>query len=119
MFYKCCRKKVYIEVLLSSIVYYRCGEKKKNIFIYLIYLPPPHVYPLGQQCTPSEQQTAFGKGQHPYSPDESLQQVLPLGHADWPSGQTTFCNFKAVVFREALITSLPLVQLPENIKRNF
>ena len=43
-------------------------------------LPPAHVYPLGQQCTPSEQQTAFGKGQHPYSPDESLQQVFPLGH---------------------------------------
>ena len=83
------------------------------------YLPPEQEYPLGQQCTPSEQQTAFGKGQHPYSPDESLQQVLPLGHSDWPSGQTTFCNFKAVVFREALITSLPLVQLPENIKRNF
>ena len=35
--------------------------KKKNYD----NLPPAHVYPLGQQCTPSEQQTAFGKGQHP------------------------------------------------------
>ena len=25
-----------------------------------------HVYPLGQQCLPSEQQTAFGRGQHPH-----------------------------------------------------
>ena len=83
------------------------------------YLPPEQEYPLGQQCTPSEQQTAFGKGQHPYSPDESLQQVFPLGHSDWPSGQTTLCNFKAVVFREASMTLLPLVQLPENIKNNF
>ena len=24
----------------------------------------------------------FGSGQHPYSPDESLQQVLPSGHDD-------------------------------------
>ena len=40
------------------------------------------VYPLGQQCTPSLQQTAFGRGQQPYSPEESLQQVLPSGHSD-------------------------------------
>ena len=40
------------------------------------------VYPLGQQCIPSLQQTAFGRGQQPYSPEESLQQVLPSGHSD-------------------------------------
>ena len=40
------------------------------------------VYPLGQQCTPSLQQTAFGRGQQPYSPEESLQQVFPSGHSD-------------------------------------
>ena len=32
----------------------------------------------------------FGSGQHPYSPDESLQQVLPSGHDAVPPGHTTF-----------------------------
>ena len=47
-----------------------------------------HVYPLGQQWTPSEQQTASGTGQQPHCPEESLQHVFPSGHSDWPSGQT-------------------------------
>ena len=43
-------------------------------------------YPLGQQLTPLEQQTASGRGQHPYPPVLSLQQVLRLGHSETPSG---------------------------------
>ena len=69
-------KQVSIELLKYKKYKLQIQKKQKK------YLPPPHVYPLGQQCTPSEQQTAFGKGQHPYSPDESLQQVFPLGHSD-------------------------------------
>ena len=70
-------------------------------------------YPFGQQWTPSEQQTAFGKGQHPHSLDDNLQHVFPSGHCDWPSGHSTFFNVIALVFNEALITSLPLAQDPK------
>ena len=76
------------------------------------YLPPEQEYPLGQQCTPSEQQTAFGKGQHPYSPDESLQQVFPLGHSDWPSGHSTLCKLKLII-SFAIIVSTDWVQKPK------
>ena len=71
------------------------------------------VYPFGQQWIPSEQQNAFGKGQHPNWPDDNLQQVFPSGHCDCPPGQTTLFNVIALVFKEALITSFPLEQEPE------
>ena len=78
--------------------------------------PSPQVYPFGQQWTPSEQQTAFGNGQQPYSPDANLQHVFPLGHSDWPSGHVTLFKEIALVFNKALITSLPLEQEPVNVK---
>ena len=36
-------------------------------------------------------QPTLGRGQHPYCPDCILQQVLPDGHVDCPSGQITSC----------------------------
>ena len=47
------------------------------------------VYPLGQQCSPSLQQTAPGRGQHPHSRSAVLQHVSLSGHVDSPSGHTT------------------------------
>ena len=57
----------------------------------LLHVPAAtsHVYPLGQQWTPSEQHTACGIGQHPYSPVGNLQQVVPSGHSEVPPGHTT------------------------------
>ena len=83
-------------------------------------LPPEQVYPLGQQCSPSEQQTAFGRGQHPYCPLDSLQHVFPEGHSDWPSGHTTDTDFNWIddVFKKALITWSPFVQKPWKLKLN-
>ena len=52
-----------------------------------------HVVPCGQQCTRSEQQTAFGRGQQPYSPEANRQHVFPVGHCTSPPGQTTFGTF--------------------------
>ena len=57
------------------------------------------VVPWGQQCLPSEQQTALGSGQHPYPPEDILQHVWPLGHSEVLSGQMTFSTLAmAVVF---------------------
>ena len=57
----------------------------------LLHVPAAtsHVYPLGQQWTPSEQHTACGIGQHPYSPVGNLQQVVPSGHVEVPPGHVT------------------------------
>ena len=52
-------KQVSIELLKYKKYKLQIQKKQKK------YLPPEQEYPLGQQCTPSEQQTAFGKGQHP------------------------------------------------------
>ena len=73
------------------------------------------MYPLGQQWTPSEQQTAFGNGQQPHWPDDNLQHVFPSGHSDWPSGQTTDFNLIAMLLVEAMITSLPLLHVPKMV----
>jgi hypothetical protein len=35
------------------------------------------------------QQTAFGRGQQPYSPVSVIQHVFPSGHCDFPSAQVT------------------------------
>ena len=42
-----------------------------------------HVYPFGQQCSPSSQQTASGSGQHPHTRSFVLQHVVLSGHDDW------------------------------------
>lgn len=44
-----------------------------------------HVLPCGQQCTPSAQQTAFSRSQHPH-PVRKLQQVVLSGHCVFLSG---------------------------------
>ena len=61
---------------------------------------------------------ALGNGQQPYSPDDNLQHVFPSGHSDWPSGHATatFLNEIALVFNEALMTSLPLVHEPKIVR---
>jgi hypothetical protein len=81
--------------------------------------PAPQVNPFGQQCSSSLQQTAFGRGQQPYSPEPNKQQVFPSGHSDLPSGQEIVCTFEmitcctsALLFTEAFILSLPFVQNP-------
>ena len=83
----------------------------------LLHVPveTSQVYPFGQQCSPSLQQTAFGSGQQPHCPEESLQQVFPSGHSDWPSGQTTLPSltpFDAGIFCNIGISLLPLLQVP-------
>ena len=75
------------------------------------------VYPFGQQCTPSLQQTAFGRGQQPHWPEDNLQQVVPSGHSDRPSGQTTLFAliilFNAGIFFDIGIAVLsPFVHVP-------
>lgn len=47
-----------------------------------------HLYPDGQQCWWSLQQTAFDIGQHPHVLSEILQHVLPLGHVLLESHRT-------------------------------
>jgi len=89
---------------------------KKN---YSKNIPPLQEYPLGQQWTPSEQQVALGNGQQPYPPDDNLQQVLPDGQLDTPSGHTTFglvIKDVAGARFKAEIVSSPLVQKPTNKK---
>ena len=85
----------------------------------LVHIPSAtsQVYPFGQQCSPSLQQTAFGRGQQPHWPEDSLQHVLPSGHSDVPPGQTTFFAltifFKAWIFFDTSILVLsPLVHVP-------
>ena len=51
-----------------------------------------HVAPSGQQCSRSGQQTAFGRGQQPYSVRDIRQHVWPSRHS-FPSGQMTFRTF--------------------------
>ena len=71
------------------------------------------VYPDGQQCSPSEQQTAFGIGQHPHCPLDSLQHVFPVGHSDCPSGHVTSPSFKAAgLFSIIAMAMSPFVQVP-------
>jgi len=80
------------------------------------------VYPSGQQCSPSLQQTAFGKGQQPHCPDESLQHVLPSGHSDWPSGQTTLTSlfpFNAGIFCNIDMSLLPLLHVPSETSQVY
>lgn len=48
------------------------------------------VVPWGQQCCPSLQHTAFCRGQQPYCVGDSWQQVAPSGHAERPSGHSTW-----------------------------
>ena len=37
----------------------------------------------------SWQQTAFGNGQHPYSPSDNWQHVVPVGQSELPPGHGT------------------------------
>lgn len=84
-------------------------ELKKNI------IPPARqVKPFGQQCKWSAQQTAFGAGQHPYVPLESLQQVFPSGHSLWPSGHKTVLTLRSAgFFKSAVMISSPFVHFPK------
>ena len=66
-----------------------CFKAIMTFFASVQNPPSEHVYPFGQQCSLSEQQTAFGKGQQPYCPPDSSQQVLPSGHSDCPPGHVT------------------------------
>ena len=69
------------------------SQKQINILSFLGTLNSPfstsHVYPPGQQCLSSLQQTACETGQQPYNPECSLQHVLPLAHSCFLSGQST------------------------------
>ena len=69
------------------------SQKQINILLFLGTLNSPfstsHVYPPGQQCLSSLQQTACETGQQPYKPECSLQHVLPLAHSCFLSGQST------------------------------
>ena len=69
------------------------SQKQINILLFLGTFNSPfstsHVYPPGQQCLSSLQQTACETGQQPYNPECSLQHVLPLAHSCFLSGQST------------------------------
>ena len=58
-------------------------------WISLLQVPTSHVYPCGQQWSPSLQKTASGRRQQPHCPEESLQHIHSSGHSDWSSGQRT------------------------------
>ena len=57
----------------------------------------------------------FGRGQHPYCPEDSLQHVWPVLHWDCPSGHTTFWALNAGIFSNQSVMRLsPLIHFPED-----
>ena len=77
-------------------------------------VPLSQVYPLGQQCTWSLQHSAFGTGQHPHCPEDSLQQVFPSGHSCMESHCTpsTFSDRIATSLVSHGMEESPLVHSP-------
>ena len=77
--------------------------------------PKGHVRLCPGQLTTTHIVSTFGRGQHPYCPEDSLQHVWPVLHWDCPSGHTTFWALNAGVFsNQSMITLSPLKHFPED-----
>ena len=73
---------------------------------------------MGQQCTPSEQHTAFGRGQQPYEPSLSLQHVLPEGHSDLRSAHITLLFIAGTCFEAGIVSEPSFVHPLYSTKLN-
>ena len=113
-----CTPSTFSDLIATSLVNHGMEESP------LVHSPVPvwHVYPLGQQCTWSVQHSAFGTGQHPHCPVDSLQHVFPLGHSCVESHltfSTTTSLLSATSFVSQGIEVIPFMHSPVPVSQVY